>query len=67
MTNTQELKALMVKNNYTQCKMASLLDITIYSFNLKLHNKRDFKSKEIQKIINIFNLNSEDLIKIFFN
>lgn len=66
MTNTQELKILMLKNNMTQNKMAKLLNISVYSFNLKLHNKRDFKSQEISKIIENFNLNVSELKSIFF-
>lgn len=66
MTNTQELKALMTKNNFTQTKMAKMLGISTQSFNLKLHNKRDFKSKELQKIILKFELKTDELQKIFF-
>lgn len=50
----------------TQSQIADMLDITFACFNLKVNNKRQFKTLEISKLSSILNLNLEEKDKIFF-
>ena len=61
MTNSLELKALIVKNGLTQQELAKKMGISFASLNMKIHNKRQFKSKEItflRDILHIKNVNA---------
>lgn len=64
MTNSQKLKAEVIRNGLTQKELANKLGISFQSLNMKINNKRQFKASEISelsKILNIANVN-----EIFF-
>lgn len=46
----------MKKNNHTQQDLAKLLNLSRQSLNLKLNKKIDFKSNEIAKLAEIYNV-----------
>ncbi len=64
MTNTLELKSLIIKNGLTQCKLAQKMGISFASLNMKIKNKRQFKSQEISKLCKILNITNVN--EIFF-
>lgn len=64
MTNSLELKSLIIKNGLTQQKLAQIMGISFASLNMKIHNKRQFKSKEISRLCEILNI--KDVNPIFF-
>lgn len=66
MTNTAMFKGLLAENEMTQEDMAKELDIALYTFNEKLNNKRDFNSRELQRIKAKFDLSNERFMSIFF-
>ena len=67
MTNTNLFKKKMKDKGLKQMYIAEKIGITSYSLSLKINNKNDFKSKEIQKICEILSINTlEEKEKIFF-
>lgn len=64
MTNTLELKSLIIKNGFTQQSIAKEIGMSFAAFNMKLHNKRQFKSKEICAICKLLNIDNAN--NIFF-
>lgn len=62
MTNTLEFKSLIVKNGLTQKKLAKMLGVSFATLNMKINNKREFKSKEISKLCQILNIQNVNLI-----
>lgn len=67
MTNTNLFKKKMKDRGLKQMYIAEKIGITSYSLSLKINNKNDFKSKEIQKICEILSINTlEEKDKIFF-
>lgn len=67
MTNTHLFKKKMKDKGLKQMFIAEKIGITSYSLSLKINNKNDFKSKEIQKICEILSINTlEEKDKIFF-
>ncbi len=66
MINVLKLKAKMVEKGYTQLDMADCLNISRFSFNLKINNKRLFTLLEVQKISELLGLTEQEIIIIFF-
>lgn len=66
MTNTNELKGKIVACGLTQEQTARALSISLQSFSLKLHCKKEFKGKEIQALISLLKISSNELMSIFF-
>ena len=66
MTNTLELKSIMVKKQYTLEKLAKEMGISTTTLSYKVNNKREFKSAEIHIIQKILNLSDEQKESIFF-
>ncbi len=66
MTNTPKLKAIMVEKGYTQADLAKLLNISEQTMNYKINNRREFKASEIQMLIKILEIPSEQVDGIFF-
>ena len=54
--NVNKLKGLMAENNDTQYDLAIYLNISPNSLRNKLKGKSDFKSTEIVKICNKYNV-----------
>ena len=57
----EKLMLLMQKENVTQQRLASVLDITKKQFSYKLKGKSDFKCSEMFKIANFFNKNINEI------
>ena len=66
MTDTLELKSIMVKKQYTLENLAKEMGISTTTLSYKVNNKREFKSSEIQIIQKILNLSDEQKESIFF-
>lgn len=66
MTNTPKLKAIMVEREYTQADLAKLLNMSEQTLNYKINNKREFKASEIQALIQILQIPTEQVDVIFF-
>lgn len=67
LTNTRELKALLVMHGHTQASIAEKLGITEQSFNAKLNNKKEFKATEIKLLAELLDMDAETINRIFFN
>lgn len=66
MTNTLKLKAAIAESGLNQEQIANMLNLSVGTFNYKLHNKNEFKESEIKKLIELLKLNSELVMLIFF-
>lgn len=66
MVNTQELKAILAKNDISQAKMAKMLGITPKTFYAKM-SKRVFDSDEIAEMVKILRIPKSECGDIFFN
>ncbi len=64
MTNTLELKAIIMKNGLTQKELAKKIGISFATLNSKINNKKYFNSKEIVFICNLLNI--KNVNEIFF-
>lgn len=64
MTDTNELRSLIVKNGYTQTSIAEKIGISYQSFSYKLNNKVEFKVSEIKALCSILGITDKD--KYFF-
>ena len=65
--NKHELRAEMLRANFTNKKLAESLKITERTLYDKLDSKYDFKLTEIQTIIRVLNLSDKKVKDIFFN
>jgi len=61
MTVYYELKALRAKNNINQKKMASVLNITVSTYNRKENGLRSFLIEEAREIANFFNKGIDEI------
>lgn len=66
MTNTLKLKAIMVERGLTQADLAKALNISEQTMNYKINNRREFKASEIQTLIKILQIPSDQVDGIFF-
>ena len=64
MVNTRKLKALLVKQGYTQKEIAAKLKLSTTAFFNKLHNKSEFTANEIGDLSTILYIKDKD--EIFF-
>lgn len=64
--NKKKLKLVMNLNHDTQAELAKYLGISRTTLSLKLNNKSDFKSIEINKIMHRYNLPIHLVQKFFF-
>ena len=64
MTDTLKLKALIVEHGYTQKDVAKMLGLSAQSLNKKIHNKTEFKAREISRLCAVFGI--ENGTTIFF-
>ena len=55
-----------LENNLTSEDVAKELGISKQSFSMKLNNKREFKSSELNKLVVLLNLTDKDFLPIFF-
>ena len=64
--NCNLLKYYMRENNDTIESLAEDLKLHYNTVSLKLNGKREFTQQEIALISNRYNLNAEEVVKIFF-
>lgn len=66
--NAVELKKVMLDNGDSNRSLAEFLNVKQSTFSSKLHeNGAAFRKKEIQQIINKYNLTAEQIKNIFFS
>lgn len=58
MTDTIALKQILLGMRLTQRQAAQMLGISEQSFNNKINNKREFKTREINKMIILFKIDN---------
>jgi len=66
MTNTLELKAVMVRSGYTAERLAKEIGLSQQSLSYKINNKREFTATEINSIARALELSLEEKESIFF-
>ncbi len=66
MTDTYELEKRIRMKGLTKSKVAEMLGLTLYGFDLKCKNHNEFKASEISRLSDLLELNPEDFQKIFF-
>ena len=66
MTNTLQLKILLLMQGLKQKDLAKHLGLSIQSANMKLNNRRAFSLCEIVKLCDWLKINEKDCFKIFF-
>ena len=67
MVNTNKLKGLIASEGLTHYEFAEKIGLSAGGFHKKLHNINDFKSSEIEKISEFFNItDAVEKNKIFF-
>lgn len=66
MVNTNRLKGLIISAGFSQRSFAIEIGMNKDTFNLKLNNKSDFKTGEIEKICKILHIDKpSDKVDIF--
>ena len=65
MVDVNRLQGELVANKVTKSEMARKLGMSGKTFGLRLKQKR-FMTDEIDKMVDILNLNRESAVKIFF-
>ena len=66
--NAVEFKKVMLDNGDNNRSLAEFLNMKQSTFSSKLHeNGAAFRKKEIQQIVNKYNLSAEQIKKIFFS
>ena len=66
MTNTLELKAMMIRRQITAEELADRIGISQQSLSYKINNKREFTSSEIKSISDVLAMTLEERDMIFF-
>lgn len=67
MTNTEELRKLIDAKGFKLKYVAEYLGLSAYGFNLKMHNKREFKTSEVTALCELLKIESlEQKEHIFF-
>ncbi len=64
--NTKELRCEMLRNDFTVESFARAIGIGKKALYAKLSGKSSFKQSEIQKISEVLNLSSAQIVSIFF-
>ena len=67
MVNSNRLTAYMALFGDTQYSLAEKLGICRSFLSKKIRNIDEFKLSEVHKIINLYNLNPQDVMYIFFD
>lgn len=67
MTNTKELRKLIAEKGYKLKYVAQSLGLSPYGFQLKVDNKREFKTGEVAALCELLHIETlEEKEKIFF-
>lgn len=64
--NSLEMKVAMKRNEDTQEKLAEALGLQISGVCARINGHIDFRTSEIEKIRERYNLSNDELVKIFF-
>ncbi len=64
--NSLEMKVAMKRNEDTQEKLAEALGLQISGVSARINGHIDFRTSEIEKIRERYNLSDDELVKIFF-
>ncbi len=64
--NSLEMKVAMKRNEDTQEKLAEALGLQISGVSARINGHIDFRTSEIEKIRERYNLSNDELVKIFF-
>jgi transcriptional regulator with XRE-family HTH domain len=67
LVNTNELKAVMKRNDDSQEKLAEALGLKISGVSDRIRGKTEFRRSEINLIRERYNLSAEETIAIFFD
>lgn len=67
MTNTLELDIAIRRAGLSRLEVAKAIGITLTAFFNKLHNKTDFKAREIATMRQVLELSDKQVGVIFFN
>ena len=65
--NRYYLEYLLKQNNTSIQELGEKLNLSYQCIKLKVNGTNEFKLSEIRKIISLFNLSEEDVMKTFFN
>nr|DAG75293.1 MAG TPA: Protein of unknown function (DUF739) [Caudoviricetes sp.] len=66
MVDSNRLKGLIISNGFSQRSFAKAINMNKDTLSLKIHNKSDFKTGEIQKICEVLNITkAADKVNIF--
>ena len=67
MTDTKELNRIIHESGLTKSYIANKLGISLYSFQLKRENKRQFTAEQIKTLCELLNIRSlKEKERIFF-
>lgn len=67
MTNSEELRRLIDQKGFKLKYVAEYLGLSPYGFNLKLNNKKEFKTSEVAALCEVLGIESlEEKERIFF-
>ena len=67
MMNLRKLKGKMIEKGYTAGQLAKKIGIGNTSMSYKMNQHKPFNLFEIKKIIELLDLNSEEIMNIFFS
>lgn len=66
MINTTKLHGRIVECGYTISSFADAMDINRQSLSQKIHNKADFKLREIYRACSLLGIPTRDIANYFF-
>lgn len=65
MVDTTLLRMKMLEKGYTQERLKDELKIAIRTMNLKINGTNDFTCGEVQRMMELFKLTPQEVVKIF--
>ena len=66
MTNTVKFEIILLSKGKTKKDIANVLGISLQALYNKINNVVDFKTREVDKIVEYLKLTIEEMIEIFF-
>lgn len=66
MTNTVKFEIVLLSKGKTKKDIANVLGISLQALYNKINNVVDFKTREVDKIVEYLKLTIEEMIEIFF-
>ena len=65
--NGAMMKAVIVKNNETQAKLAEALGMPVSALNARINGHVEFRRNEINEIRKRYNMSKDETIAVFFD